>query len=203
MKEPELAAIVLAAGTSSRLGYPKQLVQYEGEPLIRRAARLALEVGASPTLVVLPAGMPVIQQALAGLSPIVLLENAEAAEGMGSSLRLSMKTLLDANLIPRRLLLLTCDQPLIEARHLRSLLQAPSASGITAAFYNGRPGVPAVFDQQHFPSLAQAHGDQGARALLRSGTVTKIAMPEAALDVDTPEDLRRLTDLGTQPLHWE
>jgi molybdenum cofactor cytidylyltransferase len=195
VKEPELAAIVLAAGTSSRLGHPKQLVQYDGEPLIRRAARLAVEVGASPTLVVLPTAMPVIQQALDGLSSIVVVENTQAAEGMGGSLRLSMKTLLERNILPRRLLLLTCDQPLIEARHLRSLLQAPSASGITAALYNGRPGVPAVFDQQHFPALAQAHGDQGARALLRSGAVTKIEVPEAALDVDTPEDLRRLTDL--------
>ena len=195
MKEPELAAIVLAAGGSFRLGHPKQLVQYEGEPLIRRAARLAVEVGAAPTLVVLPAGVPVIQLALAGLSSIVVLENVQAAEGMGSSLRLSMNTLLDANVIPKRLLLLTCDQPLIEARHLQSLLQAPTGSGITAAFYNGWPGVPAVFDRQHFPALAQTHGDQGARTLLRSGPVTTVDMPEAALDLDTPEDLSRLTDL--------
>ena len=187
---------MLAAGNSSRLGHPKQLVEYEGEPLIRRAARLAAEVGATPTLVVLPAGMHAIKQALVGLPSLVLLENAQAAEGMGSSLRLAMETLLGANVVPRRLLLLTCDQPLIDASHLRSLLQAPTASGITTAFYNGRPGVPAVFDRQHFPALAQAHGDQGARALLRSGTVTKIDMPEAALDVDTPEDLRQLTQLG-------
>jgi CTP:molybdopterin cytidylyltransferase MocA len=195
LKEPELAAIVLAAGNSSRLGHPKQLVEYEGEPLIRRAARLAVEAGSTPALIVLPPGVPVMQQALAGLSSILVLENVLAAEGMGSSLRLSMKTLLDANVIPRRLLLLTCDQPLIEARHLQSLLQAPSASGITAAFYNGRPGVPAVFDRQHFPALAQAHGDKGARTLLRSGPVTTVDMPEAALDLDTPEDLSRLTDL--------
>ncbi len=194
MTEPELAAIVLAAGSSCRLGQPKQLVQYKGEPLIRRAARLAIEIGAAPAFVVLPADMPAVQQALAGLAPVQILENTQAAEGMGSSLRLAMTALLGMHIIPGRVLLLTCDQPLLEARHLQALLNAPSPTGITAAFYNDRPGVPAVFDRQHFSALAQAHGDQGARALLRGTAVTKIDMPEAALDIDTPEDLMRLTE---------
>lgn len=197
--EPTFAAIVLAAGSSFRLGQPKQLVQYEGEPLIRRAARLAMEVGAAPVLVVLPVGMPALQQALAGLGPVQTLENTQAEEGMGSSLRLAMNTLLGMRIIPERALLLTCDQPLLEARHLQALLQAPSPTGITAAFYKDRPGVPAVFDRKHFPALAQVNGDQGARALLRGSTVTKIDMPEAALDIDTPGDLKQLADLRPGP----
>jgi CTP:molybdopterin cytidylyltransferase MocA len=192
MKEDGLAAIVLAAGYSCRLGRPKQLVEYSGEPLIRRAVRLALEIGAAPALIVLPAGLVSMQQALTGLTPVEILENGQATEGMGSSLRLSMETLLSRNVIPRRLLLLTCDQPLIEVSHLQSLLLAHSPNGITAARYNHRPGVPAVFGTQHFPALARANGDQGARALLRSGSVTMVDMPEAELDIDTSEDLRRL-----------
>jgi molybdenum cofactor cytidylyltransferase len=113
---------------------------------------------------------------------------------MGSSLRLAVNALLGMHIIPGRVLLLTCDQPLLEARHLRALLQAPSPGGITAALYNDRPGVPAVFDREHFPALAQVNGDKGARTLLRRGTATTIAMPQAALDIDTPEDLRRLAD---------
>lgn len=193
--EPTVAAIVLAAGSSFRLGQPKQLVQYEGEPLIRRAARLAMELGAAPVLVVLPVDLPAAQQAFAGLEPVQILENTQAEEGMGSSLRLAMKALLGMQVVPGRVLILTCDQPLLEASHLQALLQAPSPTGITAAYYNDRPGVPAVFDRQHFPALAQANGDQGARALLRGSTVTKIDMPEAALDIDTPDDLKQLAHL--------
>ena len=188
----ELAAILLAAGSSTRLGEPKQLVRWNGEPLIRRAARLALEAGACPVWVVLPPGAADMQRALDGLAPVRLLESPETVQGMGRSLAVAMKALLAAETVPQRVLLLVCDQPLIGAEHLRRLLDALGEDGITAALYQGRPGVPAVFDQRHFPALACAKGDEGARALLRHGRIATVALAEAAADIDTPNDLRFL-----------
>ena len=188
--------MILAAGASTRLGQPKQLVLYQGEPLLRRAASLALAAGASPVLIVVGAQADQCRAALSALpenAPVAVLENPEYATGMGSSLRAGIAAL--QRLAPRaeRLLLMVCDQPLLRFKHLRALLDAPAASGIAAAQYNHRLGVPAVFARQHFAALAATIGDQGARALLRSLPSTPVPMPEAAVNIDTPEDLGGLT----------
>lgn len=188
-----MAALILAAGASTRLGQPKQLVLFRGEPLLRRTARLALAAGAEPVLVVIPAQEGTTpcphETALAGL-PATILQNRNATEGMGSSLRLGIAALPPTT---QRVLLLVCDQPLLRPEHLRTLLNA--LGSVAAARYNDRLGVPAVFNRQHFPALADVHGDQGARSLLRSLPVTAVPLPEAALDIDTPEDLLKLETL--------
>ena len=183
------AAIVLAAGSSSRLGQPKQLVEYDGEPLLHRAARLALSVGAAPVLVVTSA--PEYEAAVRDLA-VSVVWNPLHAEGMGSSLRAGMAAL--GRIAPEagRVLLLVCDQPLLEAIHLRTLLKAEAVHGVAAAEYGGRLGVPAVFAREHFPALAAVAGDRGARALLRDMAVTAVATPEAGVDIDTPGDLEVL-----------
>ncbi len=186
------AAVVLAAGASSRLGQPKQLLLYRGEPLIRRTARLASEAGAAWVWVVVPPGLPAVREALAGLPAVTPVENPSPAEGMGSSLRLVMAAVLPAQ--PERVLLMVCDQPLLEAADYQALLAEPSSGGISAAFYNGHRGVPAVFDRRYFSSLAKAEGDQGARALLQGPGVATVPMPQAAADVDTPENLNLLSN---------
>lgn len=191
-----LAAIVLAAGASTRLGRPKQLLLYQGEPLLRRSVRLALEAGAGPVWAVIrPDDAAACRSALDGLS-VTVLENPNPEEGMGSSLRLTMAALLAARPVPDRVLLLVCDQPLLTTDSLRRLVAAPSPHGIAAAGYSGGPGVPAVFDRRHFAALAEAAGDQGARTLLRTLPVTAVPMPEATLDIDTSADLERLEGEG-------
>ncbi|WP_158615351.1 NTP transferase domain-containing protein [Acidipila sp. EB88] len=192
---PGCAAILLAAGSSTRLGQPKQLVSYQGEPLVARAARLALAAGASPVVVVAGPHTAACREVLATLS-VQIMENPEHAAGMGSSLRLGMQSLQSLQEPrPARVLVMVCDQPLLRVEHLRLLLDADCPDGIAAASYGEEPrrvGVPAVFDRRHFAALAAATGDQGARALLRSLPVTAVPIPEAAMDVDTPDDLARL-----------
>ena len=190
--ESRLAAIVLAAGLSSRLGRPKQLLLHRGEPLVCRASRLVLEAGAYPVWVVVPHHAEAIVAALAGLPSLAILQNPDAAKGMGSSLRLAMARLLQTHPPPRRVLLTVCDQPMLVVEHFQALLDARSDAGITAAFYNGHPGVPAVFDRCHFSALAEAQGDMGARALLQSSGVATVDMPEGSVDIDTEQDLRYL-----------
>ena len=204
-----VAAVLLAAGASTRLGRPKQLVLFDGEPLLRRAARLALDAGAAPVYIIVPPTpefdgpapaslssrprsgpnskpKPEYCSALDGL-PVTLLPNPGAAEGMGSSLRIGIAAL---PLSIERVLVLVCDQPLLRPENLRALLAAPAS--VAAAQYGGRLGVPAVFSREHFAALAAVQGDQGARSLLRTLPVTPVPMPEAAIDIDTPADLLAL-----------
>ncbi len=191
------AAIVLAAGSSSRLGQAKQLLEYGGEPLLRRAVRLALSAGAAPVLVVV--GESEHEAVIHDLPGNVVL-NPEHAEGMGSSLRVGMAALTRLAPEAERVLLMVCDQPLLETNHLLALLEAEAPHGVAAAEYGGRLGVPAVFARKHFPALAAVAGDRGARALLRGMAVTAVVMPEAAVDIDTPDDLEALRTPVTPPM---
>ena len=184
------AAIVLAAGASTRLGRSKQLVLFRGEPLLRRSVRLAFAAGAGPVLVV-TAGDPGVRGLLDGLAadglPMIQIHNPDPREGMHTSLRIGMRALADGFPFAERVLLLVCDQPLLRPEHLQALFAAPGS--VAAAHYDGHLGVPAVFGREHFAALAGGSGDQGARALLRTLPVTPVAIPEAAFDIDTPEDL--------------
>src|SRR5687768_15776717 len=116
-------AVVLAAGSSRRLGRPKQLLDFRGLPLIRHAAIVALGARCDETIVI--GSFP---EALAGL-PVTMLENPDAAEGMSSSIRMAVRHADGA-----RILLTVCDQPLIGSEHLRALLA--TNAGIVATAYS-------------------------------------------------------------------
>jgi len=186
-------AVVLAAGASSRLGQPKQLVRWNGEALVARAARLAREAGCSPVIVVLGYEAERMQAALA-TGDVQLVVNADWASGMASSLRAGLAAWSEQAVPGSSVLLLVCDQPRIEADRLRELLAVHSSQDrkITAAAYGGRLGVPAVFRRDLLDELMAVRGDRGARAVIechRSEAAT-LAMPEAEFDIDSPGDLR-------------
>jgi molybdenum cofactor cytidylyltransferase len=187
------AALILAAGQSSRLGQPKQLVQLGEHTLLRQTVLLALKAGAFPVFVVLaPPTAEACRATLHGLS-VVLIENPQPQEGMGSSLRVGMQALAQHTPHAQRVLLLVSDQPRLRLDNVQALLQAGGT--VAAAEYSGRCGVPAVFARQHFAALAAVTGDQGARSVLKLLPVTAVPMPEAAVDLDTPEDLAALQRL--------
>ncbi len=199
----DLAAIVLAAGQSRRLGQPKQLVELEGEPLLRRAVRLAMDAGCSPVVVVLGACDQPCREVLAGLSPaqLCIVINPDWAEGMSTSLRAGVHALeVSPGASPTdqsaSVLIMVCDQVHITSTSLQRLLTAHTESHtpVTAARYAGRLGVPAIFRAELLPALATLTGDQGARRLLEqwAANATAVDMPEAAAELDTPEDLARL-----------
>ena len=189
---PAHAAVVLAAGGSRRLGRSKQLIAHAGEALVHRAARLALATGPACALVVLGAGADAVRAAIADLD-VRCVDCPDWQRGMGASLRVGLAALPPGIAAA---LIVVCDQPALEAAHLRRLVHAWHAQPQRAAasLYAGRLGVPALLPRAWFGALDG--GDRGARELLarRSGEVAAIADERLALDIDHPADLARLGD---------
>lgn len=191
------AAVIPAAGASTRLGQPKQLLRIDGhESLLRRTARLAVEAGCAPVLAVLGYEAEKMAPELTRL-PVEIVVNANWREGMGASLRAGMEAVLRIDPLPDSVLVLVCDQPRLTADHLRTLLARHHAafgtvhSAITASVYAGRAGVPAIFSSDWFSELARSSADRGARDLIQAQAagVQRIPWPEGELDLDRPEDL--------------
>ena len=183
-------AVLLAAGASRRLGRPKQLVELDGESLLRRICRTAL-TGFKPVLVVLGSGAEAMAATLAGL-PVQTVLNEAWAEGMGSSIRAGVQALPAAGCgAASGVLLLLCDQPEVDAALLAELGRRHRAEpgAVIACAYGGVQGTPALFPARSLPALAALGGDQGARGLLRGEAVQAVPFPGGVKDVDRPEDL--------------
>ena len=191
---PRIGAVVLAAGGSTRLGFPKQLIMHDGEPLVRRTAKAVTEVGADPVVVVLGANADVIAPALDGLpSTVTVVVNEDWSEGLASSLRIGLATVLEGSSCDAVLVTLA-DQPLVDSAALTRLVGAfRGERRIVASAYDGIIGVPALFAREHVEDLMNLTGDAGAGSWLRNRTdVTRVELGAAAVDVDTVNDLQRL-----------
>lgn len=190
-------ALVLAAGGSTRLGQPKQLLTREGEPLVHRAVRLARDSGASQVFAVLGAQAGLVADALAD-APCEILVNMQWEQGLASSLRhAAPRVAPDAAPV----LILGCDQPALEAAHLVELVQRARAApcGCAATTYGGDPGIPAVVPAAWFAAMRDVVGDRGFRARLAAlgGTLARVPAPHGlALDIDAADDLRKARSLG-------
>lgn len=190
---PGYSIVLLAAGESSRMGSPKQLLPFAGRPLLRHAAESALASRASGVIVVLGARAPQLRPVLEGL-PLEIVENPEWSQGMGSSIRAGI--LAAASHHPAGAILALADQPFVTPETYNRLIAARdrSALPIVAAQYAGTAGVPALFAADLFPALATLPPTQGCKSLiLRHPTRTfLLPCPEAETDLDTPYDYARL-----------
>jgi CTP:molybdopterin cytidylyltransferase MocA len=172
------AGLIIAAGASTRMGTPKQLLRLNGETLLDRAVRIAGQADLSPLIVVLGAAESEIRAAC-DLSGTTIVSNLDWREGMGSSIAVGVHALDDA----AGVIVMTCDMPAVAVDHLRELF---GSGNVTASAYAERKGVPAFFPRSVFPALMMLRGDTGARELLRSADAVKL--PNGELDIDTPED---------------
>ena len=191
-----VAAIIIAAGSSSRLGRPKQLLLIDGTPLLQRAIRCAEEAGASPVFVVLGAQRELIENSI-DFGAAKIVANHEWEEGLASSIRTAVKTVHAEAPDAEGLLLMTCDQPRVTAEHLHRLIlmsYAQSAPTAIASTYGGTRGVPAIFPRQAMGDLLALRGDKGARTLLAKPPWPVISIPLAGgeIDIDSPEDLEKI-----------
>lgn len=187
------AAILLAAGASTRLGQPKQLVEYQGESLLKRAQRIAQEAGAFPIIVVTGANHDQVLKHC-NANETLNAYNSEWESGMASSIRAGLEALdrSPAGSTTQAVLLLTCDQPAVTPEHLRALMHIARTGTLAASTYANRTGIPAAFPRSFFPQLLTLTGDEGARHLLQSADVARIPLLNGAFDIDTPADLERL-----------
>ncbi|MHB8636109.1 MAG: nucleotidyltransferase family protein [Fimbriimonadaceae bacterium] len=192
---PGFAVIIPAAGGSSRLGHPKQLVLFEGEPLVRRAARTALESGAAHVIVVVGAFSGEVCEAVNDLA-VDIVANKRWHLGLGHSIARGVCALpLDVDAV----VLTLCDVPTVTPALLSELASAVKDGNppVAAAEYDCHLGPPCAFHASQFPLLRELTGDKGARAILEaSPNVARIDFPEGVCDVDTPEDVLRLKHLS-------
>ena len=179
--------LLLAAGASTRMGRPKQLLPYHGRTLLRHAAETAVAAGCAPIVLVTGALHDELLAEIVGL-PILAERNPDWETGMASSIRAGLAAVAAA--APRAVLVMLTDQPLVTPELLRQLIvqhQATQAP-LVAAAYGETLGVPAIFDKSLLPELLKLQGAQGAgRLIARLGAaVGQVAFPAGLLDVDTP-----------------
>lgn len=188
-----VGVVLLAAGSSSRLGRPKQLLVHGGKTLVRRAAEAAVEARCGPVVVVLGAQAQAVASELAGL-PVHTVHNPDWEQGMGVSLRVGVRALAPE---AEAALVMLCDQLRVESGHLRALVEEFHRTGspIVASGYEGARGVPALFSRALFPELEALGPDQGARGVIArdASRVVEVALTGGGEDVDTAADLSRLT----------
>ena len=185
-----LHIVILAAGDSSRLGRPKQLVQIAGQPALQRVVSSAIAVAGSAVTVVLGAHAADITRMLQHSSAAVLI-NRQWDDGISASIRCGISSLssgCDA------VLLLLGDQAAVTSADLKRLIAAWNGQEtvLAASAYNGQLGVPAIFPRWCFSELQQLRGDQGAKVIINrhSSRLSQVPMPNAAYDLDTNEDVK-------------
>jgi molybdenum cofactor cytidylyltransferase len=193
--------VLLAAGNSSRLGRPKQLLQYGNQTLLRHCLRIANEAEASPVVLVLGAQAETIKKEISGIEAHVVV-NDDWEEGMASSIRSGIKKLGEISSSAEGVVLMVCDQPYVTSTLLNNLLTAHQKSGkqIVACAYAGTFGPPALFHKSLFPELLQLNGDVGARNVIKqhADAVEVIPFPEGTFDVDTEADYEKIKGVGKQ-----
>lgn len=184
-------AIILAAGASSRMGQPKQLLDIHGTSLLQMAISAFTNARIEPIAVVLGYNHDLLREAIKGKAVDVVV-NLDWQRGMGSSIKTGLRHLLQQWPNLDSVILAVCDQPHLGSPLIESLLQSHRETGkpISASFYAGTPGVPALFGRSYFEKLLSVADGVGAKKLIveNPSDVAVVPFPGGNVDLDTMED---------------
>jgi molybdenum cofactor cytidylyltransferase len=187
--------VILAAGASTRLGRPKQLLPWQGKTLLQHAVETALTIATQPVVVT---GCNA-DQLVAGVDPAQahIVFNPEWEQGIASSIRCGLQALLNRTPPPDQVIFMVCDQPFVTPGLLLDLIneRQKSYKSIIASSYAGTLGIPALFDKTHFAQLLDLQGDTGARTIIQqySEEVGSVEFKNGELDIDTEMEYKKLT----------
>ena len=193
--EKNFGLVLLAAGKSSRLGQPKQLLSYGDDSLLKHSLRIANTSVAHPVIIVLGAHADNIKRDIGEAdSSLVVNENWE--EGMASSIRCGLKALNSIDPNAEGVIIMACDQPYVTADLLNNLVSVHQQTQkiIVTCSYENTYGPPSFFHRSLFPELMQLTGDVGARSLVQRhpDEVEMIPFPTGMIDIDTAADYENL-----------
>ena len=187
--------IILAAGSSSRLGKPKQLLEYDGKSLLERVIDSAVNSKAAPVMVVLGAHADSISKGI-DYSKIHVVVNSEWEEGMASSVRNGLSALKKNSPSTGAVIFMVCDQPFVSTSLINDLIDAHHETGkpIVTCDYGEATGPPALFHLSLFDELMELRGDAGARKIIQqhSDAVATVLFVRGKIDIDTKEDYEAL-----------
>ena len=194
-----VSIVILAAGASSRMGAPKQLLHIQGKTLIKRITEMTMDTICYPIVVVLGANRAIIRKELERM-PITIIDNPQWEQGMSSSIKMGLvgaymtKKEIDA------VIFLTVDMPLVSAELINKMINKASEEHngnqkleIVACKYDGQIGIPALFKRPLFNDLLELKGDQGAKKIIieNKDRTTLIDFPAGKVDLDTIEEYRK------------
>jgi molybdenum cofactor cytidylyltransferase len=186
--------IILAAGNSSRMGEPKQLLPFEGKTFLQCTIDAALGSKATSKVVVLGADKDEIKKSFRADS-IPVIHNPEWEKGMASTMQKGLQYLTKFKKLDQVILVL-CDQPFVHSGILDSLIeiQKSTAKGIVACKYADTLGVPALFTQQYFKEMMGLKNSEGAKKVIYNhlDDVAELDFPKGAVDIDTYEEYEEL-----------
>ncbi len=189
-----VAGIILAAGAAARMGKPKLLLPWKGQPLIRHALQTGLAAGLDPLIVVTGANADLLQAALDGL-PARVVHNPHWQQGQSTSVQTGIQALPPNT---QAVLFLLGDQPFVTPELIRQLVNTyvRTRPAILAPYVGQQRATPVLFDQSVFGLLCQLQGDAGARTIFQQVPPQAMPWPDERLlfDIDTPEDYQHLLD---------
>lgn len=193
----EMAILILAAGNSSRMGKPKQLLPWKQATLIEEAVHTAQSLTDSFEVVLGANAAQIIPYIPKGKATI----NKKWQEGMGGSIAYGVAS-IEEKYDPKAILVMVADQPFLALEHYRELMNhfGNNPTVMYSSSYDGRPGVPTLFPRFFFGELKKLGADYGARKLMEvnKDSVEMIETKGELIDLDTPEDYRlALSRLGT------
>ncbi len=190
-----IAILILAAGASSRMGRPKQLLPWQDTTLLGNAIRKAKASDAKTVIVVLGANAASIQNGITEKN-IEIVKNMGWSSGLGSSIASGTDFLINKENKPNGILIMLADQPLIDTAYLNAMIAAfnPEQEVIVATAYENRAGVPALFSESYFKKLTKLDDDFGAKKIIDSQkeNILVLDLGQRTVDIDTKSDYQKL-----------